>query len=282
MSRSREFMPITKDSTKLLIGLMQVRIGLACPRASVEAYRSAAIAQQKVNPVSCVASGTYTGTKAGSYIVEIEAGGSTFKWTDPEGNATTGVSLSATAVLLEDGISVTFSAATGATAGNKWVIGVQPTGIVTAIQTGIISPYSILDKTRSVGAVQSAQITGDITVKEHSSGYPAQKDLVIVEASNITVEVTMEEFGNDVNAPLIEAMLDAINTGQVYAFAVEGVAQFANGDVKSFWIPNTNLVPNFQVNPGNDWAGIPFKFDAVAQTGITPVPRLIYMNSFAG
>lgn len=282
MARSRDYMPVTKDSSKLLIGLMQVRIGLACPRASATAIMTAAIPQQATMVVSCTASGTYSGTKAGAYIVEIESGGGTFKWTDPEGNVTTGVSLSATPIVLEDGVSVAFSAATGATPGDKWVIGVQPTGIISTIQTGIISPYSILDKNRSLGALQAAQITGDITVKDHTSGYPAQKDLVIVEASNITVEVTMEEFGNTINQPLIDAMLDAINTGQVYAFPVEGVAQYADGSLKSFWIPNTNLVPNLQVNPGNDWAGIPFKFEAVAQTGLSTTPKLIYMNSFSG
>lgn len=282
MARSRDYMPVTKDSTKLLIGLMQVRIGYLCPRTTLTAYRTSAIAQQATSAVTCTATGTFTGTSAGCFVVQIETGGSTFKWTDLGGTVTTGVSLSTSPVLLEEGISVTFSAASGATVGDKWTIGCQPTGAVTAIQTGIISGYSCLDKTFSVGSLQSAQITGDITVKDHTSGYPALKDLTIVESSNITLECTFEEFGNTVTAPLITAMMDAINTGQVYALPVEGVAQFADGTLKSFYMPNANLVPNMNFSPGNDWAGLPVKFEAVTQTGLTTTPNLLYINSYTG
>lgn len=283
MARSRSYQAVTADSTKLLIGLLQVRVSNLRPAAtSMTADRTAATPQQAVSEVTCTASGTYTGTKAGTYEIEITGTGTTFKWTDPEGNVTTGVSMATDPTLLEDGISVAFSAATGGGVGDKYVIGVQPSGTSTAIQMDTIATKSFLDSTHSIGALQSAQLSADITTKEHSSGYPAVVDLVITESSNINVEVTMEEFGNSVNAPLIAALLEAINSGQVYACALECVGQFANGDVKSFWLPNCNLVPNFSVNPGNDWAGTPLKFKAVAQTGSTYTSmKLVYMNDYS-
>lgn len=284
MARSRSYQAVTQDSTKLLIGLMQVRISNLYPHSSsATADRTDAYALQRAAmPVTPTFTGTYSGSKAGTYIVEITGAGATFKWTDPEGNVTTGVALSTDPTLLEDGVSVAWSAATGGTVGQKWVCGVQPTGISTAIQVGTIAEYSYLDSSHSIGALQSAQLSADITTKEHSSGYPAVVDLVITESSNINVEVNMEEFGNTVNAPLLAALLEAINSGQVYACSVECIGQFANGDVKSFWIPNANLVPNFNVNPGNDWAGTPIKFKAVAQTGTDYTSmKLIYMNDYA-
>jgi hypothetical protein len=285
MGRSRDYQAVTTDANKLLIGVMQVRVGAPCPRTSGTAYMTAAYPLQTmgVSAVTLVASGTYTGDKDGAYIVEIETGGATYKYTAPDGTSETGQTMatSATDIGDGDGVLLDFSAATGATVGHKWVIGVKAAGAITATQTNITSVYSCLDKSFSLGSLQSAQITGDITTKEHTSGYPAVKDLVITEATNLSVEVNIEEFGNTVTAPLFAAMLDAINTGTVYAYPVECIAQFANGDIKSFWFPNTNLVPNLNINPGTDWAGTPLKFDAVAQTGDTAAMKLIYMNDFA-
>lgn len=284
MARSRSYQAVTKDSTKLLIGLMQVRISNLYPHsASATAQRTDGYAlQSAAMPVTPTFSGTYSGSKVGTYTVEITGSGATFAWTDPEGNITTGVAMATDPTLLEDGISVAWSAATGGTVGQKWVCGVQPPGTSSAIQVDTLATKSYLDSSHSIGALQSAQLSADITTKEHSSGYPAVIDLVITESSNINVEVNMEEFGNTTNKPILDALFEAINSGQVYACSVECIGQFANGDVKSFWLPNCNLVPNLNINPGNDWAGTPIKFKAVAQTGVAYASmKLIYMNDYA-
>ncbi len=64
----------------------------------------------------------------GTFLVEIEAtagavGTALFKWTDPAGNQTTGVT-TASSVTLSNGISVTFATATYVT-GDKWSVGVD-------------------------------------------------------------------------------------------------------------------------------------------------------------
>jgi hypothetical protein len=74
--------------------------------------------------------GTYDGlqtAKPGTFIVEITASGSVgvaeFKWTDPDGSVTSDVTTAAS-VVLSNGISVTFGAATYAV-GDKWSVGVD-------------------------------------------------------------------------------------------------------------------------------------------------------------
>lgn len=167
----------------------------------------------------------------------------------------------------------------------KLVIGLMQVRIsspTAAAQTDETATASNLSKDDSLGSLQSAQLTADVTTKEHQSGYPAVTDLTITESSNLAVEVTFEEIGNTLTQEVLDAMLDAIQTGTVYTCSIECVAEFATGGVKSFWIPNAILEPQFNFAPGNDWAGVPVKFTAAIQSGTAAGTDLIYMNDTAG
>lgn len=168
---------------------------------------------------------------------------------------------------------------------SKLVIGlmqVRMGALAAQSQTGVSATSSNLDSSDSLGALQNASIVADVTTKEHTSGYPAVVDLVITEAANLAVEVSFEEFGNTKTQPLIDAMLDSIESGTVYTCSLECVAEFANGGVKSFWIPNAIVEPAFNFAPGNDWAATPVKFTVAAQTGEAVAEKMIYLNNAAG
>lgn len=68
--------------------------------------------------------GTYTGTVTATYTVIIDSTGTpdTFKWKKNSGSFTTGVVITGSAQTLSDGVTITFSATTGHTANDQWVI----------------------------------------------------------------------------------------------------------------------------------------------------------------
>ena len=73
--------------------------------------------------VTCTVGGSYTGSDVAVIEVQIEAGGATFKWALNGGTATTGVTITGSAQTLgSTGITVLFSATTGLTVGDKYLI----------------------------------------------------------------------------------------------------------------------------------------------------------------
>lgn len=70
------------------------------------------------------AGGDYTGVAPATFTVIIDATGTpdTFKWKKNNGSFTTGVAASAGAHTLSDGVTITFSATTGHTLADQWVI----------------------------------------------------------------------------------------------------------------------------------------------------------------
>lgn len=71
------------------------------------------------------AGGTYTGTVDATYTIIIDASvptPDTFKWKKNSGSFTTGVSMTAGAHTLSDGVTITFAATDGHTVNDQWVI----------------------------------------------------------------------------------------------------------------------------------------------------------------
>lgn len=68
--------------------------------------------------------GTYTGSAAAAYYITVQNVGTTdtFKWRKDSGTETANVSMTGGAQTLSDGVTVTFAAITGHTAGNSWTI----------------------------------------------------------------------------------------------------------------------------------------------------------------
>ena len=114
--------------------------------------------------------GTYTGVTAphayGKYTVEITTGGAIgaaiFKWTDPAGTIITGVT-TASSVLLNNGITVNFGAATYIV-GDKWILRVDSVGYtnLTVTPGAIITNYGNTNATAgSSGTFSGAGITSN-------------------------------------------------------------------------------------------------------------------------
>jgi len=73
----------------------------------------------------CTLSGTYTGTNISYFVVEIDATGTpdTFRWSNDKGVTweASGISITGGVQLLENGVSVTFTATTGHTLNDTWL-----------------------------------------------------------------------------------------------------------------------------------------------------------------
>ncbi len=69
-------------------------------------------------------SGTYNGSVKTKFVIEIDSTGTpdTFKWQKEGGVLTSGVSVTGSAQLLSDGVSITFGATTGHTLEDKWEV----------------------------------------------------------------------------------------------------------------------------------------------------------------
>lgn len=75
-------------------------------------------------PNDMTAGGTYSGTSSKTFVIEIDGTGTpdTFQWSQDGGSTwtATGVSITGAAQTLQEGMTVTFTATTGHTLGDRW------------------------------------------------------------------------------------------------------------------------------------------------------------------
>jgi len=287
--------PMTKDVAHLAIGKFQVRVGKPSRRLAGTAVTKPA--QKRANGVlwdddintnpAATSAGTYVGALDGAYIVEVtNATGPICSVTEPDGTTTTSVDFSGavgTPVALGDGVTLGFSsvASTGYVIGDVWVVGVYTANAVTAALTGIASPYSFLTKSDSVGSISTASLETSPVYKNHESGYPLVKDLVMLESSTVTVTSDIEELDADTSTlvkgqavNLFDILLDASINGTLYNVPVELVAELVTGGTISFWLPNCQITPTGELSPSNDWANMPFALDAQLQGSANDALRI--------
>lgn len=155
-----------------------------------------------------------------------------------------------------------------------------PTGIMSVTPVDVAGAGAIpLDESHSVGAIKSASFETNPTFKEHFSGFPKVKDLIMLESSTITVSTALEEISAVAGAALVKGaattpwdmLFDASVNGSLYYVPVEITANLVTGGVLSLWMPNCQIVPEADFAPGNDWASMPFKLEAQIQTGVNRV-----------
>lgn len=153
-----------------------------------------------------------------------------------------------------------------------------PTGVTSITPVTDAGGLTPMDETHSVGAIKSADFQTNPTFKEHFSGFPKVKDLIMLESSTITVSTALEQISAS-TTPLVKGaattpwdmLFDASVNGSLYYVPVEIVANLVTGGVLSFWMPNCQIVPEADFAPGNDWASMPFKLEAQIQTGVNRV-----------
>ena len=71
-----------------------------------------------------ISSGTFTGTTSATYTIKIDTAAATdkFQWRKDSGAWTTGVSITASAQTLSEGVAITFNVVTGHTLNDTWTI----------------------------------------------------------------------------------------------------------------------------------------------------------------
>lgn len=259
-------------------------VGPAVQRVGTEATRT------------ITTSGTYTGAADGAIVITIAGTGTTFNWTHPTtGVATNSVAMTGfttAAQLGTTGVFIQLSSATGWTPGDVFTISLNSSAaITTATQTNNISAWPTTTSHDSLGSVQNTALNAAATMKEHSAGYPAKKDLALLESIDVNVEVTLEEIrvsaGSDIIVAgqaktIFDAMMDSNMSATQYYAPVELVAEMATGgNPVRFWLPNCQIVPNIEVSPGQDFSGIPFRMQGLKQLGLSvPVqPQIVYRLS---
>ena len=294
-ARDTDNQPMTKNVANLAIGKFQVRVGKPSRRVSGAAIIKDAQKRKNgatwddatnTNPTAASA-GTYSGTLDGAYIVEVtNESGPICSVTEPDGTVTASVDFSGAVgspVTLGDGVTLSFSSvsATGFVIGDVWVVGAYTGNAVSSALTGIASPYSFLTKSDSVGSISSASLETSPTYKNHESGYPLVKDLVMLESSTVTVSSAIEELDAG-SSPIVtgeavslfDILLDASINGTLYNVPVELVAELVTGGTVSFWLPNCQVTPQGELAPGNDWANMPFALDAQVQGSANDALRI--------
>ena len=139
-----------------------------------------------------------------------------------------------------------------------------------------------MTEVHSIGAIKNADLQTNPTFKEHFSGFPKVKDLIMLESSTITVSTALEQISAEVAASALaavtsatslkgaatkpfDALFDGSVNGSLYYAPVEITCNLVTGGVLSFWLPNCQIVPEADYAPGNDWASMPFKLEAQIQ-----------------
>lgn len=294
-SRSTDNQPMTKDVSNLAIGMFQVRVGKPSRRASGVSLIKAAQKRKNgalwddlvnTNPVP-TATGTYTGSRDGAFVVTVtDTAGPICSVMEPDGTVTNSVDLS-TPTLLGDGVTLGFSAvaATNFAVGDVYVVGVYTANAISNDVTGIGSPYSFLTKSDSVGAIKSASLSTNPTFKEHMSGFPQVRDLLMLESSTVTISTAIEEMSAATTdlvkgyaVSLFDMLFDASVNGTLYNVPVEIVANLVTGNTISFWFPNCQVTPESEFAPGLDWANLPFSLEAQVQ-GINVSTKRLYRQT---
>lgn len=297
-SRSLANQPITTSVDNLGIGMFQIRIGKPSTRVAGTASVTACQRRKRGTgtittlPVGTV-TGTYSGTMDGAFVLTCtednsDTTGLNFSCTLPDGSSATPAFTAAnTPVSLGLGVSLAFNTIDAANfnVGDVYVIGAYTASARAANTTGIVSPYSFLTSADRVGAISSASLASNPTFKEHFSGYPKVRDMLMLESSTIEISTALEEISaatgtltKGLATTIYDMLFDGSVNGSLYYVPVEIVMNLATGGVMSFWFPNCQIVPEADFAPGNDWGNMAFKLEAQIQGASSAVKR-IYRGS---
>jgi hypothetical protein len=294
-SRSLSNQAVTQDTDNLGIGMFQVRIGKPSRRAAGVAYLypKAGLRKQTTPLVASegAITGAYTGLIDGAFVLtctDSTAGALAFSVVLPDGTAGAPIAVvDSTPVVVGMGASIAFPALhvaggpTYFTVGDVYVSGALTGSAIASNVTGVLSQYSFLTSDDNVGAIKSADFTTNPTFKEHFSGFPKVKDLIMLESSTVTVSTALEEISANTGALIKDfavtpwdMLFDASVNGSLYYVPCEIVMNLATGGVLSFWFPNCQIAPEADYAPGNDWASMPFKLEAQIQGALSSMKRV--------
>ncbi len=316
MALDRGTQPIVKNAGGVLVGVAQVRVGLASKRAAgtavvgtpVAAGKSVKVATSLDASVYCVkpqevyadnagtavlaATGTYSGKIDGAFIVRaVDA--TNVDVFSPYGYMTTATiaSFNAAPVALNmvsgtaSGISLQITTPSAVAAGDTWVIPVFSSSAMDMAQTGIISPYSLFKgATNSVGGVKSATFSPKIDgIKTLSSGFPSYVADQIIDKVSVEMQWNGLEYTNTNLQTLKNMMNKVINEGELPSVSIEFVMRSREGKQISFWVPSATFSSLPSIAPTNDYSDVPYALTGLKQTEFMtdPTTQLSVANDLA-
>lgn len=211
--------------------------------------------------------GTFTGSVAATFEVEIDAEGApdTFQWRKDSGSWTTGVSVTGAAQLLSDGISVTFAATTGHSYSFKWTITASPTtttGAMYRLDSGNLS--IVKGDFVSILPLYMAQM-GDIVIAANGVDRPVAYDGSTIQNMNMPFGNSTVFAGTGLNDFL--ANISFSYESATYEVEIDGVAiqtptvtSSGTGGHDDMTVPSPNYsgaaaTANFDVNIDANGAG---------------------------
>lgn len=299
----RSVQPIVKDSSGVLVGVAQIRVGLpsirpagtAIARPATAVGKSAKVASA-LDPLTSVVkpanvysensasgaiftiAGTYTGDTDGAFILRASSATIIEVWS-PEGYKDTNITVAAgtfSAATLNvssgtaAGITVSGSTLSDLAEGDTWIIPVWSGKAQDNSQTNIITPFSILTSANSVGGLSASKIGFNIgTVKKLESGFPTYVADQIIDSTSVSVSWDSLEFNNSAIQTLRTMMNEVINEGNIAAIPIEVLCRTRGGDLYAYWCPSTNFSKFPEIGPTNDFSSSSYEMEALKMTEIT-------------
>lgn len=315
MALDRGTQPIVKDSSGVLVGVAQVRVGLASKRAAgvaitgtpVPVGKSLKVFTSSDATVYCVkpqdiyadnagtatfaATGTYTGKIDGAFIVRAVDATNVDVFSPYGYMETKLVSAFSTATPLNmvsgtvSGVSLQISTPSAIAAGDTWVIPVFTASVLDMSQTGIVSPYSLFKgPTNSVGGVKSATFSPKIDgIKKLESGFPSYVADQILDKVSVEMQWNGLEY-NNANLQVLKSMMNkVINEGELPSVSIEYVMRTRGGKQISFWVPSATFTSLPSISPSNDYSDVAYSMTGLKQTEFTvdPTTQLSVANDLA-
>lgn len=301
MADYRIYQPKVKSAQDVLMGIAQVRIGLPSVRSSnlstsastaaltkpvravgksdvftdptdgtTECVRPSAIAQANAASTAPTASGTYTGTMDGCFIIRLTSASAGTLYA-PDGTKTAIAAVSPIAVTSQ---GLTFAGTiTGGASGDTWVIPVWAAVAtpMSKVQTGICSPYSMfLGSNESIGGLKSASFNPKIEdQKVLSSGWPETEDDRVIVKTSVEIQFEALEYKNSTMTWLKNLVNEAINNASTASVPVELVARTRGNSIISFWCPSCTVSSFPTIDPRNDYSSFTWSLTANKMTEAT-------------
>jgi len=302
MALDRSVQPIVKDASGVLVGVAQVRVGLPSIRsAGTSAYNQPVAAGKslkttvqfngqsveivKPDPAfalngagtsaALVVTGTYTGAVDGAYIIRAVSTTSleVFAPTGKKLTALTIATGSVTSVTLSDtaGLSVSGTLLTSTAIGDTWVVAVWSGIAQDSSQTNIISPFSTLSASNSVGGLKGSKLSFSIgSVKKLESGFPTYVADQIIDSTSVSIGWESLEYNNSTIQTLRNMMNEVINNGNIAAIPAEILCRTRGGGLYTYWCPSVSFSKFPEISPSNDYSSTSFEMEALKMTEITP------------
>lgn len=302
----KEFQPVVRDSSSVLVGVAQVRAGRPSIRpagtaairsvqfvgtstkltdtstgASIDYIKPLSMATGGTLPAGCtlVAGGTYTGTYDGCFIIQATSA-TLIDVYGPNGFKDAGVTVSSFASTPKDlklaasgtsGVTIQGVPATTLSAGMTFIIPVWSGSAIDRVQTGIISPYSMFSgSAESVGGLRSASVTPKIeSIKTLESGFPAEINDRLVERTSVDIKFEALEYNNANISYLKDIVSQVINDAVLPSIPVEVVMRTRGNSLISMWIPNAGITQFPSYAPTNEFSALSWELAAAKMTEIS-------------